>query len=453
MPTVSRRARSGSKLSWPMLADVTCAVLVSVALYVGTTGGFTIELLGVRLASHDPWRPLLMALVIGFARVATTHSTKWLFHVAAVGIFVQAIGAHYQPSVGFTDLISFGEQFQDRALPSLRALPHQVVGGSGYDGQFYAQLALAPLLRDPALRVALDDAGYRARRILFGWTAWAMGLGQPWWVIQAYALQNAIAWLLLAWLLLRWFPSGSSRAFALWAGCLFADGLIASVRSALVDGPSLLLVAVAVAAVEGGRPWVASVWLGLTGLGRETSALASVALLRPGWWRRREAPKVIAQGVVALLPLAVWLAYVRWGIGFEMSPGGSNFAWPLSGYVRKWTVTVSALAESGYSSYARFSLFALVSLTVQSAYLVARPRWASAWWRVGAVHILLMMVLGWAVWEADPGASTRVLLPLTIAFNVCVRDEPRFWPWFILGNLTILHGLEILRVPWIWRYL
>ena len=81
----------------------------------------------------------------------------------------------------------------------------------GYDGQFYAQLAVEPLLRNRRLDKALDTPPYRARRILFSWTAYVLGLGRPRWILKAYALQNIIAWLLLAWLLLRWFPPSAPR--------------------------------------------------------------------------------------------------------------------------------------------------------------------------------------------------------------------------------------------------
>ena len=46
-------------------------------------------------------------------------------------------------------------------------------------GQFYVQLALDPLLRDPAIEQALDNFPYRSRRILFSWTAFLLDLGQP----------------------------------------------------------------------------------------------------------------------------------------------------------------------------------------------------------------------------------------------------------------------------------
>jgi hypothetical protein len=48
-----------------------------------------------------------------------------------------------------------------------------------------------------------------------------------------------------------------------------------------------------------------------------------------------------------------------------------------------------------------------------------------------------------------------VLLPMTCAFNVLLVRVPgwRFWPLVVLGNLTVLHGLEALQTPYIWRFL
>jgi len=440
-------------LPWGGLADVVSAVLITTAIFVVATGGFTVRPLGYRLAVHDPWRPLLVACAITVVRLIVTRKSLWLAHLLAVGLLVQAVAAHYQPGVGFTDLITFGTRFQDRALLVVQATPHHIGEGPGYDGQFYAQLAVDSWLRDPALADALDNAGYRARRILFSWTAYVLGLGRPWWVLQAYAVQNVLCWLILAWLLTRWFKLRDLRAFALWFGCLFADGLIASVRFALLDGPSLLLIALVVVAAERGRHWAASGLLALAGLGREANLIAGVALLRPRWWKRREALTTMAQGLLAVLPLVLWLAYVRWGAGFKMSLGGFNFAWPFVSYVAKWKVTVSELASEGFSSSARFSLYALVSLTTQAVFLSIRRNRQSPWWRVGAASIVLMAFLGPAVWTGDPGAVTRAVMPMTVAFNVLLIRERWFWPLFVLGNLTILGGLETLRVPWLSAHL
>ena len=101
----------------------------------------------------------------------------------------------------------------DRACPPWPRRPTYVHYQSpGYDGQFYAQLAVEPLLRDRRIDEALDTPPYRARRILFSWTAYLLGLGRPAWILKVYAVQNIVAWLLLAWLLLRWFPPHARRA-------------------------------------------------------------------------------------------------------------------------------------------------------------------------------------------------------------------------------------------------
>jgi hypothetical protein len=57
----------------------------------------------------------------------------------------------------------------------------------------------------------------------------------------------------LAALLLRWFPPNNWGDFLRWGAVMFSHGMCMSVRHSLVDGPSLLLVAVAMAALEQGR--------------------------------------------------------------------------------------------------------------------------------------------------------------------------------------------------------
>ena len=73
--------------------------------------------------------------------------------------FSLGVGQLYRPATGFTTLILFGGQFEGNALPAVRAVPHHIEAGAGYDGQFYAQLALDPLLRSEAITTAIDNAG------------------------------------------------------------------------------------------------------------------------------------------------------------------------------------------------------------------------------------------------------------------------------------------------------
>ncbi|MDI1320248.1 MAG: hypothetical protein PSW75_08660, partial [bacterium] len=60
---------------------------------------------------------------------------------------------------------------------------------------------------------------------------------------------------------------------------------------------------------------------------------------------------------------------------------------------------------------------------------------------------LLMIFLGDAVWEGYPGAASRVLLPMQLAFNILV---PRSRGWtlvLLLGNLTLLAAPTALEAP------
>ena len=77
---------------------------------------------------------------------------------------------------------------------------------------------------------------------------------------------------------------------------------------------------------------------------------------------------------------------------------------------------------------------------VGGTYLLSRaPLYrASAWWRVGIAYAGLMSIAGASVWDGHPGAITRVVLPLTVAFNMVVLREARFWPLVVAGNLPVL---------------
>ncbi len=376
------------------------------------------------------------------------RALQFLYVVVVVG-FLGAVGQFYRPGTGFTYLIFFGEEFQERTLSTVEAVPHYVHrrGSFGYDGQFYAQLAVAPLLDDPGLQDALDSAPYRARRILFSWTAFALGLGQPGWVLQAYALQNVLCWVILAWLLQRWLPPARFRNFALWFACLFSHGMIVSVRRSLLEGPSMLLIVLGLLALEHRRTIVAAGIVGLSGLGRETNLLVAAALAGSGGWSARaRARAFVAAGLVAV-PLLLWFAYTYSVYGSRVLDGGGNLTMPLAGLWQYWESTLGELRMVGWASRARYSLLALVSLAVQAGYLIWRVDWDDHWWRVGISYCALMLLLSINVWEGYPGASTRVLLPMAFAFNVLLPQSRYFWLLFVFGNLTVVQSLADLGMP------
>src|ERR1022692_2490463 len=135
---------------------------------------------------------------------------SWPAYVIAVVTFLAVCAQFYIPGKGFTYLIMFGEKPSPYYIPQLRAIDHyELENSSGYDAQYYAQIAMQPRLSDPALKRGVDSLAYRARRILFCWTAYGLAFGDPAWAMHIYSVQNIVCWLLLAGVLLRWFPATS----------------------------------------------------------------------------------------------------------------------------------------------------------------------------------------------------------------------------------------------------
>lgn len=373
-----------------------------------------------------------------------------LFALALTLLLLWTVARYYHPGHGFTALILFNRGAHDREVAALQRWPHyEYVGEVAYDGAFYAQLALDPLLHDPAIDRALDNPPYRARRILFSWTAYLLGLGRPAWILDAYALQNVLTWILLALLMTRWLPLDRWRGFALWTAVMFSHGMLVSIRFAVLDGPSMLILALAVAASEAGRLWLAAALTGIAGLGRETNLLAAVALPWPD--RRLRWLRLVGAIVALTVPLLVWQDYV-----FSIYRGGStaegmhHITPPLQAYVNKWRITLDGVLDSGLAGGPFSALCTTLALTTQLLYLLWTRTWREPWWRLAAAFGLLMLVVNDAVWEGYPGAATRVLMPLTFGFNVLLFRETRgFWWWYVVGNLHLLPARGVLPFPWL----
>ena len=86
-----------------------------------------------------------------------------------------------------------------------------------------------------------------------------------------------------------------------------------------------------------------------------------------------------------------------------------------------------------------------IGLIAQAIYFIARPRIDDTWWRVGVLYVPLMIMMGVIVWEGAPGAAARVMLPMTLAFNLLVIKRKDNVAWLLVGNLAVLHGVTILQ--------
>ena len=358
-------------------------------------------------------------------------------------LFLAAVARFYHRGTGFTALIGFPEG--DTEPRALKSIPHyQYPIYASYDGQFYAQRALDPLLRDPDVDRGMDLAPFRARRILFSWTAYVLGLGRPAWILEAYALQNVVCWLIIAVLITKWISPSTPRGLALWTACLFSHGLLWSVRFALLDGPSLMLTMWAVATAERERALASAVIVGINGLGRETNILATLAQpiprVRAAWIRFAVAV------VLVVVPSLIWMDYLRSIYRSTTLAGTDSFVLIGSGLVQNGRVVLDRIRLAGVVA-ALFPACILLSVVVQAACIFVRREHAAAWWRVALAYAVMLLFLDPVLVAPSTGAITRVMLPLTIGFNILLAREPRsarFWSWFVAGNLHLVTVLQVM---------
>lgn len=376
----------------------------------------------------------------------------WLFAATLiVATMLVAFLQFHRPGHGFTHVFDFGETLGLPRLPEIDASATYIHPDvPGYDGQMYAQLALRPTADDPELLRVLDNPPYRARRIFMPWVSWTLGMGNPWWVLNVQACLNLVCWIALSVLLLRWFsPRDGVSSFIRWAGVLLSAGMLSSMRHAVTDGPALLALAGTVALAEAGWRYAAAAMGAVAGLTRETSLLVGVAFLPQRWRDGRAWMRVIVEGLILVLPLALWMWHLR-GLAASSAyhnSGVANFTWPFAGFLERWFELLAVLADKGWQKTSGASLLAHLALTVNMAWIIARPRWTDRWWRVGAVHVLLLAALNTQVWEGYPGAAARVLLPLVLAFNILAPRGRGGLVLIIAGNLSIFAGMLEMSGP------
>jgi len=360
------------------------------------------------------------------------------------------IAMRFSPEYGFLALPRFGQPYWEQALePVRRYAPPPSPKDVGYDGQFYAQLALSPLLRDPQLKAACDALSYRAKRIGLPWLAYLGGLGQAWPVLQIYAVLNAGFWVWLLWMLVREYGCDTAESQALLIGILWTAGVCVSLSRALTDLPSLCLSIAALQALmrceQASLAPVQAGWLGwwgrfcggLAALTKETSLLSIFSYLTRPW--RRAWPANLTTVMAVGLPAMGWGVYVWWIVGPDRV-GVGNFAGPWVGFYGK--VHAGWLeALTGFPRIPWLELIAPWSVVCQMIWLTryADPR--SRWWWFGYLYVVLALFLGEYVW-ATQSAYSRALLPMIVSFNVLLyqtqRGGPAYRWWWWLGNLGFL---------------
>ena len=379
---------------------------------------------------------------------------RWVFILLGVVAFFLIFSAYqrnYSSAFGITKLLQVGWEFNDRGLAIYRTTPKYIDPSSqwGFDGQFYAELALDPLLRDPQMTTALDNPPYRARRILLPWLAWVGGLGRPFWILNVYTALNLIFWIGYAFLLGRLFRPYGWRGLAGWASLLMTCGIIESMQGSLADFPGFVLMTAGLM-LEGVSG--AGV-LALAALAREPNIIGLLGLwdYRSPWLAT--AKRNIRLALIAGLPCALWFGYVTMRFPpVDNTLAGGNFSWPLVGIMAKLG-EISVQAISGeiiwrewytefYTNYALHALLTIVATLTQCIYLLTHREWNNRIWRVGAIFVPYFLCINYFAWE-DHFTVTRHALAITLAFNLMLALRPRrsWLVWFLLGNCFVPYGV------------
>jgi hypothetical protein len=195
----------------------------------------------------------------------------------------------------------------------------------------------------------------------------------------------------------------------------------------------------AVAMAERERGLASAAIVGINALGRETNILVTLAQPIP---RTRAA--WIRSGIglmLAVLPLLIWMDYLRSIYRSTTLAGTDTFVLIGSGLAHNWRIVVNGLTTSRTALAAIFPACILLSIPVQAAYIFTRPDYATPWWRVACAYAVMLLFLDPVLVAPSTGAITRVMLPLTLGFNILLAREGRarrFWPWFVAGNLHLI---------------
>lgn len=363
--------------------------------------------------------------------------------------FILATYAHiWSPAYGITRFIIIGHEFNQRGLAVYRATPKYMdpypPDRWGFDGQHYAQLALDPLLRDPQIKQAVDNPPYRARRILMPWLAWLLGLGRPFWVLNVYAALNPLFWIGFA-VMMGWlFRPYGWAGLAGFAAMLLTCGVIESMRGSLTDFPAFVLMTLAVMVGGTGGAGV----LALAGLTREVNVIGLAGLLefKPPWGAALK--KNIRLGLIAVLPLLLWLGYIAWRLRMHAAWDGDNLDWPMHAIGRKFGEFIAVAGRGGiawaqfYRDYEFHALLTIIATLTQCLYLIMHREWGNRLWRMAAVFVPLFLCIGYPAW-ASHFTVTRHALPLTLGFNLVLAMRPsrRWLIWFLLGNCFVPYGI------------
>ncbi len=387
-------------------------------------------------------RTAWLSLIAFWGRFAPHPLGRAVFVLLMSGPFAYFMASHYEEESFFLRTLYMGQNPYKRAIPEVFEAKVPILRVGTYDGHFYAQMAVDPTLRREDVQYALDYPAYRGRRVFLSWVSWAAGGGDPLRILHVYSLINVLFFFgFLLWFTVRQ-PMQSLKTWALGASLFWSAGTLFSVWRALTDFPAVML-GVAAIWLAGNRaaPLVLAACSVLT---KETMLLSLPGMFKVERRDVRHLKEILLKIGVAVLPFALWMAWLKWGLSLNQSAGYRNFSViPFQAMAQEWAVHLVAYLDRP-EIVSRFRVLPPLALLFQILYMGLRPDIRSMAWRFGFPFAILAVFLGPSVW-VDSAAYTRVLLPLTFGFNLYLFERAhgwKFWIPFLAGNLGL----------WFWAF-
>jgi hypothetical protein len=368
---------------------------------------------------------------------AISRPTPGWLRFAACGVCVAAIlvvlAKQYSPEYGFTGMLRYGEKFNVHALDKAKQAPRKIFPGLGFDGQFYANLALDPTLTNKKMAAAMDLPQYRSRRIFLPLCAFLAGHGNPASTVNAYAVCNFVFWIFLCILVFVKINPYSLQGYACVLIIVFTSGVVGSALLALTDMPATALLFAALV-----FPLLWPLFLSCAVLTRETTLFFTPVFLLMEILSKKKLPWIFLKTALAFTPIILWYGYCMWRI-------------PEPVFIEKvyglpFLAMLHRLGSIVYHWPAAFCLYQVryfltaISLTAQCAYFAIRPRPKDPLWLTGAIGSVSFALMGHISWM-EFSWILRYSLPMTFAFNLLLskEDPPRFLKWFFVGNIGCLY--------------
>jgi hypothetical protein len=349
------------------------------------------------------------------------------------------VGLRYIPGQGFTALIQFDEVYEKQKLKVLETIPHYVKRPTGFDGQFYAQIAFDPTLRNPEYDHVIDLPSYRCRRIFLPFLSYCLGLGKPEYIIHVYSLINLAFWFALLFLFLKLAKPWTLQSMYCVTGMALSLGSLESIRLALVDLPAVTLLFYA-AWLANRKFGIASILASLAFLTRETMVLGALAFLPFGDKNIRSWIRSTGYLFLMAIPLLLWSFYIIYRFPGLIEQGSGNFNLPLVDFGKRIVKFYNGIFFV-HSIHEFMSFLALIGIITQGVYLWKNRNWTDPIWKMGILFSIIPLFLDEAVWDSILFVA-RVVLPMTIAFNYfLIKEKNNFRIWFLLGNLGMILGL------------